>query len=604
MQGESALPLLLFLPVLLSAFGFSRLIYGLALGVLAAGAVGAQALAHPLTVAPLLHLVALSGGAALLAEAVHQGLRVQYVLGLHSLTGYHRAICDSLGDIVAMHALDGSCLDANKAVTAVLGYSHDEFLRLTMRDLRPSEHDAIIAAEVEQIHRTGEAVFEFTARHRDGHSVPLETRARRFEYFGQPAILSVARDVTHRKGMEEALRRANEDLERGIAERTAALQRQVSERERAEADLRTIFDASPISFLVVDSEGRLRTHNRVAQENMRTLSGQELVMGEPLERFLPPALGASLNTNLAQALQGEHVSVERQLPGTDNWYAAHYAPVRDSLNEVIGALIIIEGITERKRVEDERRYIQEHWQQSQRMESLGVLAGGIAHDFNNLLQAVLGNTELALMDLTADTPLRHSLTEIRRAAQRAADLSGQMLAYSGHGRLALRPCDLNQTLRAAGEALRATLPPLAELRYELAAELPLLSADGTQLRQVVSNLVINAAEALRKGQGVITLCTRVVESTAAQPLHSNCSELRYSVAAKHLARELRAEYCSQTHCAPRCSALLTHIQPVLATRDCKSEQLPCTAIWTKSSPMAAISLSKSATPGAAWMKRP
>ncbi|HYF39712.1 MAG TPA: response regulator [Gemmatimonadales bacterium] len=146
----------------------------------------------------------------------------------------------------------------------------------------------------------------------------------------------------------------------------------------------------------------------------------------------------------------------------------------------------------------------------QKLESIGVLAGGIAHDFNNLLHVVLGNADIALSHLPARSPARGPLEEVVRATLRAADLTRQMLAYSGKGAFVVRHLDLSSEVREMATLLRTAITKRATLVWELAANLPAVNADATQIRQIVMNLITNASDALQDREGVITLRTGVI----------------------------------------------------------------------------------------------
>ena len=116
---------------------------------------------------------------------------------------------------------------------------------------------------------------------------------------------------------------------------------------------------------------------------------------------------------------------------------------------------VIQDVTERRLAEEERPAIEQQVQQTQKLESLGVLAGGIAHDFNNLLMGILGNADLALLDLRrTPPPQRGTSRRSTQAAQRAAELTRQMLAYSGKGRFVVEPLDLNELVQRDGPAAR------------------------------------------------------------------------------------------------------------------------------------------------------
>ncbi len=164
-------------------------------------------------------------------------------------------------------------------------------------------------------------------------------------------------------------------------------------------------------------------------------------------------------------------------------------------------------ITERKEAEARRLEMERQVQQTQKLESLGVLAGGIAHDFNNILMVILGHTELALEDTPASSPTRRNLKEISSAVHQAAGLCRQMLAYAGKSTPARVPLDLNALIGETETLLRASVSKKAVLTFRRQEGLPPLEADASQIRQVVLNLVINASEALGKKSGYITLST-------------------------------------------------------------------------------------------------
>ena len=165
---------------------------------------------------------------------------------------------------------------------------------------------------------------------------------------------------------------------------------------------------------------------------------------------------------------------------------------------------------ERARSEEERRTLERKFEETQRLESLGVLAGGIAHDFNNILTGVLGSASLARLEIDPGSPLDDHLTRIERSACRAAELCEQMLAYAGKGQVVVRSIHLNELVHDTLELLHMSVPKDANLTVNLAPTLPLVTGDPARVRQVLMNLVINAAEALTTPPRRVSLSTRVV----------------------------------------------------------------------------------------------
>ncbi|MGD1047760.1 MAG: PAS domain-containing protein, partial [Candidatus Krumholzibacteriaceae bacterium] len=172
--------------------------------------------------------------------------------------------------------------------------------------------------------------------------------------------------------------------------------------------------------------------------------------------------------------------------------------------------VISRDMTARKRAEAEQRQLQIHLQETQRLESLGVLAGGIAHDFNNLLVGVLGNASLALEEMTPNSPTRELIEQIERSGRRAAELSKQLLAYSGKGSLLKQDVNLSEIVSDNLNLLGTSTSRKARITLDLAKSAPVADADATQLRQVILNLLTNASEALEDHVGDITVSTGVL----------------------------------------------------------------------------------------------
>ncbi len=188
---------------------------------------------------------------------------------------------------------------------------------------------------------------------------------------------------------------------------------------------------------------------------------------------------------------GSTLSVELRLRHKDGRWLWNECVTSNCLDNphVRAVTVNYRDITERKRIEESVR-------EKEKLASLGLLAGGVAHDFNNLLTEIIGNAALALPQLVAPHPCQKYLREILGAAQKAADLTSQMLAYAGKGRFVLKHVDVSELIRAIQPLLRQSIPPTVRIQLDLAPGLPAVEADAAQLQQLFSNLIINAAEAI------------------------------------------------------------------------------------------------------------
>jgi PAS domain S-box-containing protein len=207
----------------------------------------------------------------------------------------------------------------------------------------------------------------------------------------------------------------------------------------------------------------------------------------------------------------EQINVEYRIQHKDGswrYWSDRGMAVLDAGQQPVRVVGVCTDISERKEAEKRRLDLERQIQHAQKLESLGVLAGGVAHDFNNLLMGVIGNAELMQISLPASSPARTYLNGIREAARRAADLSTQMLSYSGKGKFIVEPLDLSEAITGMAQLIEASIGKKVELRLELDSDLPSLDGDLSQLRQVVMNLVANSSEAIGERSGTVTIRTR------------------------------------------------------------------------------------------------
>ncbi|QWV98458.1 response regulator [Geomonas nitrogeniifigens] len=312
------------------------------------------------------------------------------------------------------------------------------------------------------------------------------------------------------------LRRMVEERTREFSEINDRLKSEVVERRHAEEalqasdlKLRSIFASLTEVILVLDAEGR---YLEIAPTSTKKLYlPPDELLGKKIPDLFPKEQADLFVSTIGKALAaGTTVTVDYSLniEGEEVWFTGNVTPMP-------GGRVIwsAHDITQRKRAEEERLKLEKQMLHAQKLESLGVLAGGIAHDFNNILTVIVGNTDLALMRLTPDSPAVENLRRIEMAATRASDLAHQMLAYSGKGHFITEELDLNRLVEEMGHMLSVSVSKKARLSYHLSRPLPAVTADATQIRQVLMNLVINASEAIGDQNGVITVSTGCVQCT-------------------------------------------------------------------------------------------
>ncbi len=293
-------------------------------------------------------------------------------------------------------------------------------------------------------------------------------------------------------------------------------QRELDELRQSEVLLRQVVDLVPHFIFAKDVDGRFLLANKAVAEAYGTTV--ENLLGKRDADFNPAEDETdqfrSDDLEVIESGRPKMIAEERitDADGRVRWLQTTKIPFTFPDSDKASVLGVAIDITELKRGEQERGRLEAQVQHAQKLESLGVLAGGIAHDFNNLLGGILGNIGLTLAHLPTTSPHRSYLLEAEKAAQRAADLASQMLAYSGKGNFVVEPVDLNLLVEDMLHLLEASVSKKARLELRLAGPAPLIEGDPTQIRQVVMNLVTNASEALGDYSGDIVATTGVMDA--------------------------------------------------------------------------------------------
>lgn len=337
-----------------------------------------------------------------------------------------------------------------------------------LRELRPVEY------EIQVYDRTGSPGWW------DGRIGPIRQEGK------TTGMLIIARDVNDRRRAEEELRESEARFRRAILD-------------------------APVPIMIHSEDGAVLLLSRQWTE-ITGYGSDELKTVEDWTRL---AYGArhtevldyirSLFDLSATTSEGEYRIRTRR--GEERIWDFRSGPLGRTRAGRRLVLSMATDVTERRKAEKEKRELEAQVQHAQKLESMGILAGGIAHDFNNLLTSMLGYAELALGELDADHPARDSLDQIQTAALRAADLTNQMLAYSGKGRFVVSLLDLSAAVGEMAHLLEVAISKSIALEYDFARAPVTVEADTAQIRQVIMNLLTNASEAIGDEPGRIVVRT-------------------------------------------------------------------------------------------------
>ena len=368
------------------------------------------------------------------------------------------------------------------------------------------------------------------------------------------ASLTQHEDVDSERAAEE-LRSAVEELRVADEELRAQNEELVTAHLEVEAErlrYHELFDLAPDAYVVTNLAGIIDEAN-LSASRLLGIAG-EFLIGKALAAYIATNDRVRFRSLLSNRDRGDTnrplAFMVRARGGTDLHVELTYSIIDDERGNPTGFRWIVRDVTEQERMARQIRSLNSELESRvaertgalqaaqqfseellrreqtarhaaeaseaqsrhvQKLESIGVLAGGIAHDFNNLLHVILGNADIALSRLAGRSPAREPLEEVIRATIRAADLTRQMLAYSGKGAFVVRNLDLSSEVREMATLLRTAISKQATLVWELATDLPPVKADATQIRQIVMNLITNASDALQNAGGTITLRTGVLD---------------------------------------------------------------------------------------------
>ncbi len=420
----------------------------------------------------------------------------------------YRAVVEQTSEGLILADIDSlRVIECNEAFARMLGYSVAEVLNLTAYDFVADDRESINARALGL--RNGELMptAERHFRRKDGSILETEINITVISYGGKDVFCTVVRDIIERKRVEKEIQRVNSELEAKVKERTA-------EVEQQRLFLRQVIDLNPSFIFAKDRDGTFTLVNQALAEAYGT--AVENVIGKTDADFNSnPEERTRFRRDDLEVIEQrtEKFIPEEQITdaaGAIRWLQTIKRPIVSADGTVTQMLGVATDITARKKAEDALHDSEQMLRQAQKMESVGTLAGGIAHDFNNLMTAVTGYSELVLRRMSLQDPSRGKIEEIKKAGDRAASLTRQLLAFSRKQILKPIVLDLNTVVTGMGKMLPRVIGEDIELRFDLAGNLGKVQADPGQMEQVLMNLVVNARDAMPYG-GCVTVKTENVE---------------------------------------------------------------------------------------------
>ncbi len=394
---------------------------------------------------------------------------------------------------MALVTIEGRWLEVNPALCAIVGYTRQELLSRSFQSITHPDDLTTDQAAIGRLVSRQVSSYQREKRyvHKDGHLIWVHVHVSIiFHADGIPQYLvSQIVDVTERKKTEQALREYQTKL---------ILAMDAAKLGHWEFDVATgtfTFDENFYKLLGTSS----------AREG-----GFQMSAADYSRRFIPPEESALVGEEVRQALTTTDPHYSRQLEhkfnradGSSGVMSVRIAIEKDPSGRTVRTYGLNQDITEQTRAAQQHRVLEDQLRHAQKLDALGTLAGGIAHDFNNIITGIMGNLQLAEMDLPTDHPAQAKLREADRASRRARDHVARVLTFSRRYQGDRVAIPLGPIVQEAVQLLRASLPANIEIRTTIAANCPPVLCDSAQIHQVVMNLGTNAAYAMRNTTGLL-----------------------------------------------------------------------------------------------------
>jgi PAS domain S-box-containing protein len=412
-----------------------------------------------------------------LRRAREEQLRAQQALQISEAR--YRALIEQAADAILITNATGHLIDANRKACELTGYPLEELLQLGIADTYAPDDRSVAMQRLAALAAGHDVVAERRMRRKDGSDIMVEVSVTRLL---DGRIQGIVREITERKRAESALRESEERYH-------------------------TLIDGVRDIVFALGPDGTVTSLNAAFEQVTGWPAAEWL--GKPFEQVVHPDDLRLLFELVDRAVRRETQPVTqlRMRTRTGDYRMGEFAATpqfRDG--RLVGVLGIARDITDRLTLEQQLR-------QAQKMEAVGRLAAGVAHDFNNILTAITGYAQLLLEDLGPTDPHRGDIDEIRKAADRAAALTRQLLAFSRQQILQPTVLDLNVLVSDTEGMLGRLLGEDVELATQLTPDLGAVKTDRSQIEQVIMNLAVNARDAMPQG-GKLTIETANVEMDA------------------------------------------------------------------------------------------